>query len=299
MSYHTVKIILIATNAKKKNLVFVDDALRIYSLEKAIQLARDGLLKKIFVVNRSGNLYLRTEPNALTKDNLDQISISSYLLFSSVDDINRTLSIPAFENFWQKYQRTLNGKKSAYISIDDHLRISKEKAKAKLQSHRDFIFGAAKKFNIDSYLLAAIIIDEIARSSPLEGVLDLLGVYFIGKNTSAGIAQVKIETARGLIKTDYYNPNPDEFSPENIGKISQLQLYQYVKQPKHSIFFAAARIRALIDEWKKFVDLSKRPEIIATLYSRGWVKPHASPKSNDRGNQIAGEFYELAKKWLK
>jgi len=40
------------------------------------------------------------------------------------------------------------------------------------------------------------------------------------------------------------------------------------------------------------------PEIIATLYSKGG-RPHAKPTANKRGKQIAGEFYNLAKRILK
>ena len=186
------------------------------------------------------------------------------------------------------------------IIIDGHPKITKEAAQAKLQPHRDLVFEAAKKFNVDSYLLGAIIIDEIARFAPIEMITDPLGGYFIGVNTSVGIAQVKIDTARGLIKDGYYNPNPDDgkLSPANIGKVSRSHLYQYVKESRHSIFFAAARMRALIDEWKKFVDLSRKPEIITTLYHLPHIIPHANPQSNDRGLQIAREFYQLAKEWL-
>jgi len=58
-------------------------------------------------------------------------------------------------------------------------------------------------------------------------------------------------------------------------------------------------MRHFIDEWKKFIDLSKRPEIIATLYSLSKDSPKSNPQPNDRGLQIANEFYDLAKEWLK
>lgn len=112
--------------------------------------------------------------------------------------------------------------------------------------------------------------------------------------------QVTMETARGLIKQGYYNPNPrdEKLSKEHIDKTSRSYLYTYVVQPKHCIFFAAAKIRSLVDEWQSKVDLTKMPEIIATLYHLPYVKPNANPESNDRGLQIAKEFYPLAKKIL-
>ena len=151
-------------------------------------------------------------------------------------------------------------------------------------------------------MLGAIIIDELARFHLLEPITDPLFSYFIGGDASAGIAQVTIETARGLIKDGYYNPNPSDtkLSPSNIGATSRKDLYEYVAQSEFNIFFAAAHMRALIDTWNKFVDLNKRPEIIATLYSIGRGKPpHNNPQPSKRGLRIVGEFYQLAHKWLR
>lgn len=295
-----MKIILVATDARGKNLVFVSDTMEIYSLEEAVALARDGMFENIYAVNRRTGAYLRAKPSVAKKEQLDQISVSSYLLFSSMDNIRHALSTPAFGNYWQLYQASLE-KDGPFIVIEGHARITKEAAKDKLQPHRKLVFDAARKFNVDPYLLGGIIIDEIARFSPIESITDPLAGYFIGVNTSVGIAQVKTDTARGLIESGYYNPNPadPQLSKEKIGKTSRVHLYTYVVQPEHSIFFAAAKMRALIDAWKKFVDLNKKPEILTTLYSLEHRDPHIDPRPNDRGLQIADEFYPLAKEWLR
>ena len=296
-----MKIILVATDAHGKNLVFVSDTLQTYSLEQALALARDGKLKNIYAVNGDTGSYIRTKPIVPQGEQLDRISISSFRLFSSTDDIRHALSTPAFSCYWKIYQRSLKAEGRRFIVIEGHPRITQNDAWEKLRSHRGIIFGAAKKFNVDPYLLGAIIIDEIARMAPLEEIRDTLTGQFIGINTSAGIAQVKTDTARGLIQSGYYNPNPDDprLSKEKIKKISLSYLYQYVAQPKHSIFFAAAKMRALVDEWKKFIDISDSPDIIATLYSLKGKTPHAHPQPNDRGLQITNEFYKLAKEWLR
>ncbi len=299
-----VKIILIATNTKRKSLVFVDENLRVYSLQEAIKSAQDGLFKNVYTVNRSGNLYLRSTPSTLVTDKLDHISISSYQLFYSLDDVGKILSVPAFKNYWQKYQQNLlqeqREKRDACIIIDEYPRIAKTVAEYKLKINKDIIFTAAEKFDIDPYLLAGILIDELARLNPIEKITDMLSVYFIGKNTSAGIGQVKTDTAKGLMLSGYYNPDPDKFSSkEKIKKATRQQIYEYTKQPKHSIFFVAARIRGFVDAWKKFINLREKPEIIATLYSLGDIDPHNNPQPNERGLQIANEFYKLAQDWLK
>lgn len=295
-----MKIILVATNAQGKNLVFVTDALQAYSLRDAVQLAKTGIWKNVYSVQGSTGAYLRTKPNTPRKEQLDRLSISAYQLFSSSDDINNVLSTQAFSTYWRLYQDSLE-KGRLSITIDGYPRIAKEAVKAELRPHRNIVFAAVKKFNVDPYLLGAIIIDEIARMAPFEEMRDVLTGQFIGINTSAGIAQVKTETARGLIQSGYYNPNPDdpELSKGKIGKTSRSHLYEYVVQPQHSIFFAAAKMRALIDEWRKFIDISKSSDIIATLYSLKGKTPHADPQPNDRGLQIANEFYKLAQEWLR
>lgn len=282
-----MKVILVATNPRGKNLVFVSDVLRAYSLEEAVVLAKKGTFENVYAVKGRDGFYLRTRPNTA--------------LFASSDDVRQAMSTPAFSRYWLAYQRSLEYKGGPYIIIDGKPRIIKELTREKLHPHRDLIFEAARGFDVDSYLLGAIIIDEIARFGLLESITDALTGYFVGINTSAGIAQVEIETARGLIERGYYNPNPDDLklSPANIKKTSRAHLYQYVKEAKHSTFFAAARMRALIDEWKKFLDLSQRPEIIATLYSLKHKRPRAQPEPNNRGVQIVEEFYVLAKDWLR
>ncbi|MBI3442953.1 MAG: DUF3892 domain-containing protein [Candidatus Sungbacteria bacterium] len=158
-----MKIILVATNAGGKNLVFVTDTLQAYSLQEAVQLAKDGRLENAYPVRSSAGAYLRTKPHTAKSEQLDQLSISSRLLFSSVDDIGHAMSTPAFDNYWLLYQDSLKEGEGPFIVIDGHALIAKEMAKGKLQPQRDLVFAAAKRFHVDPYLLGAILIDEIAR----------------------------------------------------------------------------------------------------------------------------------------
>lgn len=295
-----MKIILVATGEKGRNVVFVTDMLRVYSLEEAVRLAKAGKLENVYAVQKSSGAYLRSSRNVPKKEQLEQLAVSSHQLFNSVNDTHHALSTPAVAHYLQLYEHTLQKDGGPLIVIEGKARMTKESAKAKLTPHEDYIFAAAKKFNIDPYLLGAIIIDEIARIKPFEDIGEALLVFFVGKNASGGIAQVKVETARGLIQDGYYNPNPRDpkLFPERVRNVFRAHLYQYVKKPEHSIFFAAAKIRSVIDAWKKFVDLSSRPDIVATLYSL-YKDPHADPKPSERGTQIATEFYQLAKEWLR
>lgn len=301
-----MKVILVVTDSKGKNLVFSTNALKSYSLNESIKLAEKEKLEFVHAVKTGQGTYLRANPNAVEDDNLDAISISAYKLFLSLDDIKYFQS----EDGWKTYKKylTLHGRSieargEHVIYIDGYPLITKEQAIEKLTPHRKLTLAAAKQFSVDPYTLGAIIIDEVSRAHPWEDALDKLGAAFVGKNTSAGIAQVAIDTAKDLIEREYYNPNPNDkkLLKENIRQTSRAYVYAYVVQPKHNIRFAAARIRYLIDRWAPFVDISKRTEIIGTLYSLSDSKtpPHPHPKSNSRGLQIAQEFYPIARKILK
>ena len=64
-----MKIILVATDARGKNLVFVSDTLRAYSLEDTVELTKEGKLDNVYPVYRGTGVYLRTKQNLPKKSN--------------------------------------------------------------------------------------------------------------------------------------------------------------------------------------------------------------------------------------
>jgi hypothetical protein len=50
------------------------------------------------------------------------------------------------------------------------------------------------------------------------------------------------------------------------------------------------------EELKSF---SPEEAIKAMLYHQGYGKPHPEPEPDERGKQIAKEFYRLSKRWLQ
>ncbi len=138
-----MKIILVATNSQGKNLVFVTDTLQAYSLQGAIKLAKEGKIENAYPVNSSAGAYLRTPPHTPKKEQLDHISISSYRMFSSLDNINYALTTPAFGNYWRLYQGSLI-QDQPIIIIDGYPRITKNAAEAKLRPHRDLVLQRQK-----------------------------------------------------------------------------------------------------------------------------------------------------------
>ena len=297
-----VKLILVVTNSGEKSFVFVTDDLRAHSLKEAITMAIKGVLELAHVVQAKIGTYLRSHPNATSDDNLDTRSVTAYRIVKAIDALDSIVFYPAFQTYWKlrnAYLRRLQKQGRKIIIVDGYLATPKDLAVETLLQHRKHIFAAAKLFSIDSYTLGAIMIDEYARLSMLDVLTD--EVLLTLHNPSVGIAQVTIETARGLIKQGYYNPNPDdkELSEKNIDKTSREHLYAYIVQPKHNVHFAAAKIRERINFWSPRIDISKRPDMIQYAYARGEkVTLEQLKKLDKRARQTRREFYPLAKRIL-
>ena len=111
----------------------------------------------------------------------------------------------------------------AIIEPVDSFRVPTSVVQRVFESHSDIIKEAAQEFAIDQYMLGAVLIDEIAHLAPFEPIVEKVGADIIGKNTSVGVAQVKIETANDLIKKDIYNPSPSDKKASFLRKSHQCQ----------------------------------------------------------------------------
>ena len=251
-----MKIILTISDSKGRNILFVSDSKQVYSLEEAIELANNKVLDNIYTIHRKSGDYLRVNKNRGTS--LDHLSMSSHTFLSSMDNINKILSFPNLKSYFDSYQNLLIKQEKTgedIIRIDGFPRSTKKYIHDKLFYYQQFIIEASTKFSVNKYLLGAILIDEIVRISPFEEIRDRLLVDYLDSNLSIGMGQIKIETARILIKSEYYNPdsNDEKLNIKNISRTSRSYLYKYLIQPKHNIYFSAARIKYLVDIWKKKV----------------------------------------------
>ncbi len=126
----------------------------------------------------------------------------------------------------------------------------------------------------------------------------------LGNNTSMGLAQIRIATAKWIFDTvpdsnsnyflglKYYKLLPKYEKREDIVK--------FLENDSTNCILAAFHLRQIIERWKKAqFDISNRPEIIATLYSYGLfdrddgteIVPHEKPRSNLFGKIAADFFY--------
>jgi hypothetical protein len=296
-----MKIILTITDSRGRNIVFVPSEGKPFQSKAAIALAIRGVIEGVYPVQKRTGTYLRTKPSIPKEKELETISLSGRALAAYAQGIRRAQSAESLSNYIKFYAASLVGGHAYILPVGQPmaLRALTEAIKEKLMAHRKYILEAAKEFSIDPAMLGAILIDEIARLLPFESIFETLGGDIIGANVSVGVAQVKIDTAHDLIRKGAYHPNLKDRRLPYVRLINggRRHLYDYLIQPKHNVRFAAAFIRFVIDFWSQHIDLSNRTDIVATLYNQGYGEPKKNPKANERGKQIANEFYPLAKSW--
>ena len=297
-----MKIILAIGNARGRNIAFVTDNLSVYSSTEAIDLVKAGKIKGLYVAKRSGISYLRSSPGHANSALLDDVTIPVSKLLKSSTHTSNILALSAMDTYWGLYATQLKSTTvagSTVMVVDGKDFTTKERVRAKILKNRDIIFSASEQFKIDPYLLGGILIDEIVRLSPFENIIDKIALTVLDKDVSVGIGQVKLETARQLIKSGYYNPNQEDIklNIQNISEASRSYLYTYVIDEKNNIYFSAAYIRSLVDSWSSVAKAALVPEIIATLYSL-YRKPHPNPVSSERGLQIVADYVPMAREIL-
>jgi len=297
-----MKIITALTDSRRKSISFITDEFKIITLKDAVKIAKDGNIEGVHTVKRGDTTYIRTNPS-IERTNIDSMSVPWYWLVDGSLNILQMQKIPVLKTFWEYYQEYLKvevERGETIVSIDGWYLSTRKHVQETLLPYRKHIFAAAKHYDIDPYLLGAIFIDEIVRLAPFENVAESIVATRINKDVSVGVAQVKIETARKLIIAGYYNPNPKDknLKKGNVESISRSYLYEYISNHKHNVFFGAARIKNLLDEWHSEVGVLK-PEIVTTLYHMRYKTPHDAPGANERGLQIIREFYPLAVEVLK
>lgn len=298
-----MRIVLAIENSKGKNTYFIADDGKVYSAGDAVALARSGQIDDVRVATRNGVPYLRTNRKRNTQFTLQEVTIAATLFLRTATNTSKLLSQPAYRPYWAWYQKYLENQAQngvVRIAVDGYYFSTDAHVRETLAPLKEYVFGAGQRFSIDPYLLGGILIDEIIRLAPFEDLTDTLLLNVPGWDVSVGTGQVTLRTARKLIKNGYFNPNPEDplLRAGTISEVSRPVLYAYVRAAKNNIFFAAARIRELVDGWKAEAGIDLAPEIISTLYSLGYVKPHANPQANGRGLQIVNEFVPFARELL-
>lgn len=292
-----MKIILAIANSKGRTISYVADDRRAYSPEATIALVQQGQIEGLDVVKRGTVSYVRAKRSHNTRFHLDDVTISVNKILSAANNVPKLVMNSNLQSYWVSYQKYLESEAvrgTTLIAIDGYSFSSVLHVRETLAPLKEFVFGAASQFDIDPYLLGGILVDEIVRFAPFEVLTDRI-MMVAGRDVSVGVAQVLLSVAKSLVRTGYYNPNPsdEKLSKRAISGTSIFYFYKYLIEPKHCIYFGAANIRSMIDNWKSKAGIDLPPEIIASLYSLGKA-PHTNPIASDRGLQIVGEFIPLA-----
>lgn len=165
---------------------------------------------------------------------------------------------------------------SSLFSISWNLHARLEKVKAILTPKRlDAIKTYAQKYNIDANLLAAIIICEQRDQTNLENSTDLLG-GIMGYNTSIGLGQMSIATARSLF-------------PDLFRNASDLEVTNKLFDEGFNIGATAKYIQKLQEDGKNSL---KRKPTIAEIGSRYTSTLYDS--QHPWGKFVEMTYYELS-----
>ena len=287
-----MKIVLVIEDEKNKNVLFVTENRNVYTSEDAIKATLEGQLEGTYVVQTSEKArYVRSNPNKTKLDNLDELTISISQLREGLLNYDLIQAHPSLKEY-EKIRLSNLQTSDDVIFIDGVARKTKKEVITHIKKYKSLIIDAASKQNIDPKVLTAILIDEYLRMGPNDW-FDWAAK--LGLNTSVGVAQIKVETARNIIKMGYYNPNPDDqkLNPDAIKTATKNHLYQYLKNPNHNIHFSAAIIRANKEYW----NTTKHDEL-ASLYSYWTPKSKKKVVITKRGTQIATEFYAISEELL-
>jgi len=167
-----------------------------------------------------------------------------------------------------------------------------------VRTYSSVIEDASKEFGVDPILTGAMIYQE---QSTNVNFVDTLTDYVGGLlhvNTSIGIGQVRVETAR-LLENVYPSLNPldqnnDPWADSNTVRVERL------KDPWTNARYVAAKIRFDKDKWNEAgFSLEKRHEIVGTLYNiediDSPIKPSEQAELNDFGIGVKENYDKVGK----
>ena len=272
------QIILVITNSRGASQAFVTDDFQYLLLKEAIALMKRGVLKGVHLVNGLSGTYIRSNNNNAKEDNLVSLSVPAGSLSKQIKLPEENERVSLYADAYGKFLEK-KFKRDELVYLSGLARIPKKDVINRLRPLLNVINLAAEKYEVDPNLLAAILIDEIARVGP-DDLLDVLGKMDI-VDTTVGLAQIRMSTARDLIKKRYYSADPN---------ISQSELYDLLLDDKVSVQFAAAYL-SFIEKLRERRNLGTSAAEVASCYSRGKF----SDQANSRGKQIATNLRRYAR----
>lgn len=183
--------------------------------------------------------------------------------------------------------------------LKHHETKSEARAVKLIQSYRQLIKYAAREFATDPVAVGAVIYQEQATNvNFIDTLTDSIG-GLLHLNTSIGIGQVRVNTARDLEKL-YPELYPGKDSPPATN--DTFIRVERLKDPYTNIRYVAAKLHFSETRWKNHgFGITDKPEILGTLYNienvGNPIEPHTNPQTNDFGAGVK-ENYERVRRLL-
>ncbi|MBE7021177.1 MAG: lytic transglycosylase domain-containing protein [Ruminococcaceae bacterium] len=174
-----------------------------------------------------------------------------------------------------------------------------EKANKVIQDHATYIKNAAQKFGVNPGILGTCIYAEQVLNV---NIMDTLTDVYAGNrgiDTSIGVSQVKLSTAKDMEDLGYMpkiESSKDGSLSSFIGLDENIQRVEALSNPETNIMYAAAYLKYFQDIWEKaFPEIDGRTAILATLYNLGHkiTSPNSNPKPNDFGRFARNNYFHV------
>lgn len=169
---------------------------------------------------------------------------------------------------------------------------AEERAGKIIKAYQSLIVSAAKEFHVDPVMVGAVIFQEQASNvNFVDSLADYIGGLLL-LNTSVGVGQVRVNTARDLEQQySTLDPGVDGSWPgeETFVRVERL------KEPFTNIRFVAAKLNFSQTRWGQagFV-IEGKADVLGTLYNieevSNPITPHANPGANDFGKGVQKNY---------
>lgn len=184
---------------------------------------------------------------------------------------------------------------------------SKSKATKIIIKYRKEIKTAGKRYSVDPAIVGGCIYAEQKRNvNFVDTLTDWVGFYGV-VDTSIGIGQVKVSTAKMLEDKGYVSKAKATDGGWDIPLVGfvhgtrTMAIAKRLENDKTNITYVAAYLRYWVDDWKSiYPKIGKKPAILGTLYNLGDNAKGANPnpKPNKFGKYVKKK-YKFVKKKLK
>jgi len=161
------QIILVITNSRGASQAFVTDDFQYLLLKEAIALMKRGVLKGVHLVNGLSGTYIRSNNNNAKEDNLVSLSVPAGSLSKQIKLPEENERVSLYADAYGKFLEK-KFKRNELVYLSGLARIPKKDVIKRLRPLLNAINLAAEKYEVDPNLLAAILIDEIARVGPAD-----------------------------------------------------------------------------------------------------------------------------------